>query len=126
MTDPVAAALRVFGAYHLGLGLLMVLAPGTFFDALGPFGVRNDHFIRDAASFDLPLGALLLLAAARPAWRVPALVFATAHWVLHAVNHLVDIGEADPGWVGVLDFVALSAGAAILVVTLRAAARAPA
>jgi hypothetical protein len=103
-----------FGLYQLAIGLFQVVAPGAFSDTLGPFGSPNAHYVRDMATFELPLGALLLAAVRLPSWRVPALAFATAHWVLHAISHLVDIGEADPRWVGVFDFVALTAGAGVL------------
>ena len=56
--------LIVFGIYSVAIGLFMMVASETFFDTLGAFGVRNDHYIFDNASFELPLG-LLLLAAAR-------------------------------------------------------------
>ena len=39
----VEVTLIVFGLYALGIGLFMLFAPGTFFDTLGAFGVRNDH-----------------------------------------------------------------------------------
>ena len=103
-----------FGLYQLALVLFQVAAPGTFFEALGPFGPANPHYVVENATFELPLGAFLLAAVWLPSWRVPALAFATAHWVLHAINHLVDIGEASPSWVGPFDFFALAAGAAVL------------
>lgn len=119
----VGIALVAFGAYSVALGLFMVIAPGAFFDQLGPFGVRNDHYIQDNASFELPLGLMLLAAIRWPSWRVPALAFATVHWALHTVSHLADIGGADPGWVGVFDFVALVLGTALLGVVLARAVR---
>lgn len=61
--DP-EVTLIVFGAYSVLIGLFMMFAPGTFFDTLGAFGTRNDHYIFDNATFELPLG-LLLLAAVR-------------------------------------------------------------
>ena len=54
----------VFGIYELGIGLFMMFAPVTFFDTLGNFGIRNDHYIFDNASFEVPQG-LMLLAAVR-------------------------------------------------------------
>jgi hypothetical protein len=116
--------LVAFGLYQLAIGLFQAVAPGAFFDAVGPFGARNDHYILDSATFELPLGAMLLLAVRLQSWRVPALAFATAHWALHALNHLVDVGEADPGWVGVFDLVALTLGTAILAWLLANALRA--
>jgi hypothetical protein len=112
--DLVGVGLWAFGTYQIALGLFMVIAPGTFFDELAAFGARNDHYVRDLATFELPLGVLFLVAAVRPSWRVPALAFGVLHWALHAVSHLVDIGEADPEWLGPFDFIAITIGAAVL------------
>lgn len=98
----------LFGVTQLALGLTMVIAPGFFYDNVGPFGARNDHYLADVATFYLALGAVALVAARRAAWRVPVLALATLQYALHAVNHLVDIGEADPGWLGPADFVSLA------------------
>ncbi|QLL07305.1 hypothetical protein [Mycobacterium vicinigordonae] len=100
--------LLVFGFYSVGLGLFMILAPGTFFDTLGAFGVRNTHYILDNASFELPLGLLLLAALRWPSWRVPALAFATVHWALHTVSHLIDTRHHAGATVGWLEFAALA------------------
>ncbi len=106
------AVLLILGVSQLALGLWMVISPGSFYDALGPFGDRNDHYLADVATFYLALGAAALVAARRPGWRLPVLGFAAIQYTLHAVNHLVDIGEADPGWVGPFDFVTLALSAA--------------
>src|SRR6516162_2429538 len=91
----VEVVLVVSGAYSVFLGLFMLVAPGEFWATLGAFGPRNDHYIFDNASFELPLGLLLLAALRWRSWRVPALSFATAHWALHALSHLVDTNHAD-------------------------------
>lgn len=108
-----------FGSYSVVLGVFMMLAPGVFFESLGAFGVRNDHYIFDNASFELPLGLLLLGAARWPTWRVPALAFAILHWALHALSHLIDTGHASGTRVGVLEFAGLVVGTVILAVALR-------
>lgn len=117
------AGLALFGAYHLLLALFMVLAPGSFFTQVGPFGVRNDHYIRDVATYDAAVGAALLLASRRPGWRVPVLALVFGQFVLHALNHLVDIGAAHPASAGTVDFALLTAGAVLLALLLRRAAR---
>ncbi len=89
-------------------------APGSFFSQVGPFGVRNDHYLRDVATWSFALGVLALLAAARPAWRLPVLALAAVQSGLHAVNHVVDAGDADPSWIGAFDAVSLG----LLTVTL--------
>lgn len=103
----VEVILLVFGCYSVGLGVFMIVAPGVFFDSLGAFGTRNDHYIFDNASFELPLGLLLLAALRWPSWRVPALAFATAHWALHALSHLVDTRHRAGATVGWLEFAGL-------------------
>jgi hypothetical protein len=127
---PEAAGLRalhpllvLLGLYHLALGLFMVLAPGAFFDQVGPFGGQNDHYVRDVATFYLALGAVLLLAAERPGWRVPILAYAMFQYGLHAINHLADVGQADPSWLGPADFVSLLLLTVLLGWLLAAAAR---
>lgn len=112
--------LAVFGTYSVLLGLFMLAAPGAFFDTLGAFGVRNDHYIFDNASFELPLGLLMLGALRRPTWRVPTLAFATAHWALHALSHLIDPHHAAGTWVGWLEAAGLVVTAVMLAMALRA------
>jgi hypothetical protein len=110
----VRGALLALGFYQLGLGGLMALAPATFYDLLGPFGSYNAHYVRDAATWELTLAAGAFVAAARAAWRVPVLALALVHTVLHALNHLLDVGEADPSWVGIFVLAGLTALAAAL------------
>ena len=117
----VVATLIVFGVYSVVLGLFMALAPGTFFDTLGAFGVRNDHYIFDNASFELPLGLLLLAAVRWPAWQVPALAFATLHWGLHAISHLIDRHHGAGEAIGWLEAGGLVVATVILAMALRAA-----
>jgi hypothetical protein len=118
-------AFVLLGATQLALGAFQAIAPGAFFNALGDFGSRNDHYLRDVSTFYLALGITLLAAASRPTWRAPVLAFAAVQYALHAVNHLIDIGDADPGWVGPFDFVSLALFAALLAYFLRETARAP-
>lgn len=108
------AGLLVLGVYQLALGALMALAPGTFFTEIGPFGERNDHYIRDSASWELALAVVAFVAVARRSWRVPVLAIAAIHYALHAVNHLVDVAEATPEWIGVVVLVLLAGGAVLL------------
>jgi hypothetical protein len=121
--DVVSAGLVVFGLYLVGLSIFAVLAPGTFFDELGRFGPRNDHYIHDVAAFQAAVGLLLLLALRWPAWRVPALVATLLQFGLHTVSHLVDMNEADPEWVGVVELVGLAVTTAVVAWLLRRASR---
>ncbi|OBJ89660.1 hypothetical protein [Mycobacterium asiaticum] len=114
----VEVILLVFGAYSVGLGLFQWLAPETFFDTLGAFGIRNTHYIFDNASFELPLGLMLLAALRWPSWRVPALAFATAHWALHALSHLIDTNHRAGPTVGWLEFAGLAISTGWLAIAL--------
>ena len=118
-----APLLTVFGVAQLGLALLMVAAPGTFFNDIGPYGVRNDHYLADLATFYAALGVVALVAARRPSWRVPVLAFAALQYVLHSVNHLVDVGEAHKHWLGPANLISLAATAVLLSWMLWVAAR---
>ena len=117
----VELSLVVFGVYALGIGLFMMFFPGTFFDTLGTFGVRNDHYIFDNATFEIPQGLLLLAAVRRVSWRVPVLAFATLHWALHAISHIVDPHHGAGDFIGWLEAGGLVATTVILAMALRAA-----
>ncbi len=116
--------LFVFGGINLALGLVMMLAPGFFFDNIGTYGLRNDHFIGDLGSFHIAAGAGLLYSIRRPSWRAPLLYVSAAWYALHAINHLFDIGEDNEGdGRGIADTVLLAVGAAALYYLARAADR---
>jgi hypothetical protein len=113
--------LYVFAAAQLALGLGLWLAPGAFHDHVGPYGPRNDHYMADLATFYLALAVAAFVAALRPAWRVPVLALAAIQYGLHTLNHLIDIGDADPSWLGPANFVSLLLTTALLVWMLRLA-----
>ncbi|MDX6609869.1 MAG: hypothetical protein QOF85_1794 [Solirubrobacterales bacterium] len=112
--DPVVAGLLVFGLPSLLLGLLMAFDPGAFFEFVGPYGARNDHYIHDTASFQIALAVPLLVGLRLPRWRVPALAANSIQWGLHSISHLIDVQRADPSWLGYFDAIALPAGTALL------------
>jgi uncharacterized protein YjeT (DUF2065 family) len=118
------AGLVALAAAQLVQGLLLALAPGAFYDAIANFGARNDHDLRDMAAFYLASAVVLAVAASRPSWRAPVLALVGLQFVLHAVNHLLDSGVADPSWVGPFDTVSLALGALVIGVMFRAAQRA--
>ncbi|MEI2700984.1 MAG: hypothetical protein V9E83_01115 [Baekduia sp.] len=103
-------------------GLAQAFAPGWFYDALANFGARSDHMLRDVATYYLASAVALAIAASRPSWRVPVLVLVLVQYVLHVINHLIDIANADPGWVGPADAISLFAVAVLLGWCLRLAA----
>ena len=107
------------GAFFLGSGLWAMVAPEAFFEAAATFEPFNAHLIRDVGAFMVGLGAVLLLAAARPAVEALAVALsgvgigAAAHTVSHVVDRdhggtpAVDI----PVWT-LLSLVLLGAGLA--------------
>ena len=119
-TRYVEVILIVFGLYSVVLGLFMAVAPGTFFDTVGSFGLRNDHYIFDNASFEFPLGLMLLASLRWPSWRVPALAFATLHWGLHALSHIIDPHHAAGESVGWIEAAGLVVTTVFLAIALRA------
>jgi hypothetical protein len=126
MICPMKALLVVFAAGQLVLGALLWLAPGFFFDEIGPYGVRNDHYMGDLATWYLALGAVALVSVRRAAWRLPVLTLAFVQHALHSVNHLIDVGDAHPEWLGPANLVSLVLTCALLgwmVNAERAAAR---
>jgi hypothetical protein len=118
------ALLVVFAAVQLLLGVALWAAPGFFHDEIGPYGPRNDHYMGDLATWYLALGAAALVALRRSAWRVPVLALALAQNTLHAVNHLLDVGEADPEWLGPANLVSLVLASLLLAWMLSAERRA--
>jgi hypothetical protein len=116
-------ALLVLGGLNLALGGLQAIAPGTFFEEIGTYGARNDHYIGDVAAFTLAAGAGLVIAAQRRSWRVPVLALIALWYALHALNHLGDIGEARSDARGVTDTVLLALGTVAFALLARMAAR---
>ena len=117
------AGLYVLGGITFATGAFIAVAPGTFFDEVGQYGVRNDHYLGDVGAFYLAAGAGFLIAARRPTWRVPMLVLGAAWYGLHALNHLFDIGEAESDTRGIADTVLLALGAAAFAYLARGASR---
>ena len=119
--DVIGTAVLGLGVYQVAIGLFIAIAPHAFFDSLGPYGHFNRHYVHDVAAFEGALGAGLLLAVRRPAWRAPLLAIAALHFAFHAISHGVDISRANPKWVGPVEFAGLVGGAALLVLLARRA-----
>jgi hypothetical protein len=111
----VRVGLIAFAGYHFAIAALMVLAPHTFFTDIGPFGVQNDHYLRDTATYNAAFGAALAVACWRVEWRTPVLCCVALQFALHSLNHLVDIGAAHPHWLGPADFTSLTLATVALV-----------
>jgi hypothetical protein len=118
------ALLAVFAAVQVLIGALLWLAPGFFHDEIGPYGSRNDHYMGDLATWYLALGAAAFVAVRRTAWRVPVLVVLLLQNALHSVNHLIDVGESDPSWIGPANLASLVLATALLGWMLRSEQRA--
>ena len=101
------ALLAVFAVVQLVIAVLLWAAPGFFFEEIGPYGTRNDHYMGDVASWYLALGAAALIAVSKPSWRVPVLGLAVTQYALHSLNHLIDVGGADPSWLGPANLISL-------------------
>ena len=100
-------ALLPAGLFLLVTGVLALIAPDTFFDEIGNYGVENSHYVGDVGAFQTAAGLGVLVAIWRPAWRAPPL------------NHLFDIGEARSdarGWVDTLLLALAGAASAYLAV----------
>ena len=121
--DALGIGIAIAGAYHVLLAAYMAFDPGSFFHRLGPFGARNDHYVRDVSTFYGALGVVLLVAAWRPRWRVPALAFMVVEYALHVINHIKDVNAAHPHSKGVFDVVSLAVITAIAAWLLAATAR---
>jgi hypothetical protein len=110
----VKALLAVFAAVQVLTGALLWLAPGFFHDEVGPYGARNDHYMGDLATWYLALGAAAFVAVRRTGWRVPVLALSFVQYALHSLNHLIDVGEADPSWLGPANLASLVLGTLLL------------
>lgn len=119
----VRVGLLAFAAYHFAVAGLMVFAPHVFFTDIGPFGLQNDHYLRDTATFNIAFGVALTIAYWRVEWRTPVLICVALQFALHAINHLVDIGAAHPHWLGPADFISLALATAVLVWLARESLR---
>jgi hypothetical protein len=119
----VRAGLVAFAVYHLALAAVMVFAPHFFFKEIGPFGVQNDHYLRDTATFNAAFGVSLAIAARHPSWATPLLFCVALQFALHTINHLADIGDAHPHWLGPADFVSLAIATGLLAWLARLSAR---
>ena len=112
--------LVLLGVSQLLVGAVMVLAPNDFFEQIAHYGPYNDHYIRDVATFYLALGGCLLVAVARPSWQVPLLTFALVQYALHLLNHLWDVADGEPAWIGPVNAIGIALIAVVIAWLLRA------
>ncbi len=95
------AVLVVIAVWHIVTGGMALIAPDTFFDQIGHYGIENSHYVGDVGAFMLAYGVAVAIAVVRPAWRAPILWLGALWYGFHAVNHAFDTGEAKSearGW----------------------------
>jgi len=93
--------LIVIAVFHVATGSLALLAPDTFFEQIGHYGVENSHYVGDVGAFILAFGVAMGISVVRPAWRPPILWLGALWYGFHAINHAFDAGEAKSearGW----------------------------
>lgn len=117
------AALIAIAVFHVALGALALVAPHTFFDQIGQYGLRNDHYVGDVGAFYAAIGVAFFVSIREPSWRVPLLALTAIWYGLHALNHAFDIGQARSDARGLSDTLLLALGALLFGYLARAAGR---
>ncbi len=105
------AVLAVIAAYHVVTGVLALVAPDTFFDQIGHYGVENSHYVGDVGAFMLAFGVAVAISIWRASWRAPILWLGALWYGFHAINHAFDTGEAKSEGRGWGDTLAIAFGA---------------
>jgi hypothetical protein len=105
--------LGVIAAYHVLTGGLALLAPDTFFEEIGMYGVENSHYVGDVGAFILAFGVALAIAVVQPSWRAPLLWLGALWYGFHAINHAFDTGEARSEGRGWADTLLIALGALV-------------
>jgi hypothetical protein len=88
------AILILIAAYHVVTGGMALIAPDTFFEEIGMYGVENSHYVGDVGAFILAFGVAVGISVVRPSWRAPILWLGALWYGFHAINHAFDTGEA--------------------------------
>ena len=118
---PVCVAL---GLAWLIPALWIVIAPHSFFDHIGPFGVYNPHYMGDAAAFQAGIAVPLIASAWVAPLRAGALAVGLAAVSFHAINHWIDVNNANGGSnADVTDAILLTILALLTIAPLQAALR---
>lgn len=109
-----AITIGLLGAMFTGLGAWAGIDSSSFATVLADFGPENDHLVHDFGAASVAMGAGLLVAVPRVAWRTPVLLLATVWNELHAVSHAVDLGDAASRTVAIAELALLIGGTALL------------
>ena len=126
--DPWRWALGLFAAANLANAAWMLADPAGWYAtlpaAVPDTGPLNTHFVRDIGSAFAVMGCALLMAAARPALRVPMLSAVSLFYVLHALVHVTDtVAGRLPASHWAIDAPGVYVPAAIMVALTWAASR---
>ena len=114
----------VLGLAWLIPALWIVIAPHSFFDHIGPFGAYNPHYLGDAAAFQAGIAVPLIASAWIEPLRAGALAVALAAVSFHAINHWIDVNNANGGSnADVTDAILLTLLALLTIAPLQAALR---
>lgn len=91
MSDRLSRWAAIAGAVFLaGFGVWALLGPRSFYDAVASWPPYNRHFLHDIGTFQIAMGAALLLALAYRDALFVALASVGGGQALHAVVHAVD------------------------------------
>jgi hypothetical protein len=117
------AVLVAIAAYHVVTGLLALVAPDTFFDQIGHYGLENSHYVGDVGAFILAFGVAVGISVVRPSWRPPILWLGALWYGFHAINHAFDTDEAKSDARGWSDTLLIGFGALALAWLARVSER---
>jgi hypothetical protein len=117
------AVLAVVAIYHVGTGALALLAPHTFFEQIGHYGVENSHYVGDVGAFTLAFGVAVGVSVWRASWRAPILWLGALWYGFHALNHAFDTGEAKSEARGWADTLSIALGAVVAIWLARVSER---
>ena len=127
-SDGWTIALALFAAGSLLNGIWMLVDPAGWYTklpaAVPDTGPLNEHFVRDIGSAFVVMSVGLLVAAFRPALRLPLVALTSLFYWLHALVHVTDTlaGRLPPShWA--IDFPGVYLPAILLAVVVVAVAR---
>ena len=129
-TDGWTIALALFAAGSLVNGIWMLLDPPGWYvnlpAAVPDTGPLNEHFVRDIGCAFVFMSVGLLVAAFRPALRLPLVTVTSLFYWLHALVHVTDtLAGRLPASHWAIDFPGVYLPAILLVVVVVLIARSP-
>lgn len=104
------AVLFVIALWHIVTGGMALVAPDTFFEQIGHYGIENSHYVGDVGAFMLAFGVAAAISIRRASWRAPILWLGALWYGFHAINHAFDTGEAKSEARGWGDTIAIAFG----------------